>query len=74
MKTFQLQGLSNHPSVVGTYTSFLVANLEIGKAEKLSKEIKSLQDTVKTLTTGVKAAKGQVSAAVTKADKALAKN
>eukprot|EP00957_Ditylum_brightwellii_P180313 13736273-Ditylum_brightwellii.AAC.1 len=74
MKSFQLQGLANHPSVVGTYISFLVANSEIGKAKKLSKEIKVLQDTVKTLAAEVKAAKGQASAAVIKADKALAKN
>eukprot|EP00957_Ditylum_brightwellii_P129140 9850033-Ditylum_brightwellii.AAC.1 len=73
MKTFQLQGLANHPSVVGTYVTFLVANSEIGKSKKLEKEIKELKETVKTLTAKVKAAKGQASAAITKADKVLAK-
>eukprot|EP00957_Ditylum_brightwellii_P116017 8850887-Ditylum_brightwellii.AAC.1 len=73
MKAIQLQGLSHHPLVVGTYISFLITNSEIVKSDKLSKEIKNLQDTIKNLTAEVKAAKGQASAAITKADKALAK-
>eukprot|EP00957_Ditylum_brightwellii_P070221 5334808-Ditylum_brightwellii.AAC.1 len=38
MNVFQLQGIANHPSVVGTYATFLVANLEIGTSDKLATE------------------------------------
>eukprot|EP00957_Ditylum_brightwellii_P068713 5216348-Ditylum_brightwellii.AAC.1 len=77
-KPFQLQGLANHHSVIGTYISFLVTNSEIGKSEKLEMEIKALKKSIKALTTEVKTfnsevkeAKSQASAAVTKTDKAL---
>eukprot|EP00957_Ditylum_brightwellii_P163543 12451800-Ditylum_brightwellii.AAC.1 len=72
MKTFQLQGLANHSSVLVTHIFFLVANSEIGRAEKLEEELKSMKETIKALTSNIKAAKIQSASAVTKADKALA--
>eukprot|EP00957_Ditylum_brightwellii_P159384 12132472-Ditylum_brightwellii.AAC.2 len=38
MKLFQLHGIANHPLVVGTYMTFLVANSEMGKSDQLKKE------------------------------------
>eukprot|EP00957_Ditylum_brightwellii_P169390 12892439-Ditylum_brightwellii.AAC.1 len=70
--TFQLQGLANISSVLGTYISFLVANLEISHAEKLEDELKSMKETIKSLTSNIKAAKIQPASAVMKADKVLA--
>eukprot|EP00957_Ditylum_brightwellii_P047139 3579878-Ditylum_brightwellii.AAC.1 len=54
MKSFQFQGLTNHPSVVEMCFLFLVANSEIGKANKLEAEIKELKSTIKALAADVK--------------------
>jgi len=70
-KPFQLQGLANHPSIMGTYVSFLVDNSKIGKAEKLQKKVNQLKEDVKTLTSEIKAAKSRASSTDTKADKAM---
>eukprot|EP00957_Ditylum_brightwellii_P133018 10142420-Ditylum_brightwellii.AAC.2 len=65
------QGIGNYPSVVGTYVSFLVANSEIGHSDRLSSELKDINDKVKPITSDVKAAKMVASSTTNKADKAL---
>eukprot|EP00957_Ditylum_brightwellii_P096266 7332302-Ditylum_brightwellii.AAC.1 len=42
-----LQGIAKHPSVMVTYITFLVANLELGKAEMLNREVAKLRAEVK---------------------------
>eukprot|EP00957_Ditylum_brightwellii_P208273 15356618-Ditylum_brightwellii.AAC.1 len=71
METFQLQGIGNHFSLMGTYVSFLVASLEIGHSDKLSSKLKDIKDEVKTLTSDIKAAKTVASNTTTNGDKAL---
>eukprot|EP00957_Ditylum_brightwellii_P001071 84979-Ditylum_brightwellii.AAC.1 len=71
MKNFQMQGISNHPSMVGAYVLFLVANLEIGKADKLEVKIKSLKDEIKSLSNKIKGAKCKAAITITKAEKAF---
>eukprot|EP00957_Ditylum_brightwellii_P131552 10033377-Ditylum_brightwellii.AAC.2 len=71
MKIFQLQGLGNHPSVVVTYVSFLVANSEIGQSDKLREELKEFKEIINTISLDIKATKVSASAATTKADKTL---
>eukprot|EP00957_Ditylum_brightwellii_P012565 949597-Ditylum_brightwellii.AAC.1 len=61
----------NHPLVIGTYTTFLVSNSEMGKVDKLAKETKALKEEVKQLAVDVKYAKTTVSGAFKKADKAI---
>eukprot|EP00957_Ditylum_brightwellii_P175772 13384637-Ditylum_brightwellii.AAC.1 len=71
MKSSQLKGLTNHGSVIGTYILLLVANSDIGAADKLEVELKVMKETAKSLTRKIKAAKSQAVSAVTKVDKAL---
>eukprot|EP00957_Ditylum_brightwellii_P143799 10957377-Ditylum_brightwellii.AAC.1 len=68
MKLFQLHGIQNHPSVVGTYMTFLVASSEMGQSDKLTAEVAALKVDVRALTAGVKAAKATSSSAMTKVE------
>eukprot|EP00957_Ditylum_brightwellii_P188762 14368719-Ditylum_brightwellii.AAC.1 len=61
--------IQNHPSVVGTYVTFLVANLETGKSDKLTANVAALKADVRVVTAEVKATKATVSSAMTKEDK-----
>eukprot|EP00957_Ditylum_brightwellii_P114499 8730491-Ditylum_brightwellii.AAC.1 len=73
MKLFQLNSIANHPSIVGSYMTFLVTNLGMGQAYKLAEEVETLKNKVKTLSSELKAAKSTASSATTKANKALCK-
>eukprot|EP00957_Ditylum_brightwellii_P210989 15365639-Ditylum_brightwellii.AAC.1 len=49
MPLSQFHGIVNHLSVVGTYMTFLVANLEMGKSDQLKNEVTILKEEVKQL-------------------------
>eukprot|EP00957_Ditylum_brightwellii_P105822 8070072-Ditylum_brightwellii.AAC.1 len=69
MEQFQLHMIQNHLLIVGTYMTFLMANLEMGKSDKLPAEVAALKTDVRALTTEVKAAKATASSDMTKVDK-----
>eukprot|EP00957_Ditylum_brightwellii_P108358 8266556-Ditylum_brightwellii.AAC.1 len=56
---------------MGAYVSFLVANSQIRKSDKLQSEIAAFKDERKTLTAKLKSIKSQVSSTATNAEKAM---